>query len=61
MLLSENLYSYPYPHPPNKKLIGFGSFEKVNMKLAGGGSGPLDPPASYAPDYRATYLAPIHS
>ena len=23
--------------PPNKKLIGFGSFEKVNLKLAGGG------------------------
>ena len=41
---------YPYPLPPNKKLIGFGSFEKVNLKLAGG-SGPLDPPppASYDP------------
>ena len=29
------LYPYPYPRP-NKKLIGFGSFEKVNSKLAGG-------------------------
>ena len=33
----------PYPYPRNKKLIGFGSFKKVNLKLAGG-SGPLDPP-----------------
>ena len=39
----------PIPIPPNKKLIGFGSFEKVTLKLVGG-SGPLDPPASYAPD-----------
>ena len=47
MLLSENLY--PYPYPPTKKLIGFGSFEKVNLKLAGGGPDPWTPPASYAP------------
>ena len=48
MLLGENLYPYPYPYPPipfNKKLIGFGSFEKVNLKLAGGvrTSGPPRP------------------
>ena len=49
MLLCENLY--PYPPTPTKKLIGFGSFEKVILELAGG-SGPLDPPASYAPVLR---------
>ena len=47
----------PLPLPPNKKLIGFGSFENVNLKLAGGGgSGPLDPPASYTPDCRLQFM-----
>ena len=29
-------YTHTPTPPPNKKLIGFGSFEKVNLKLAGG-------------------------
>ena len=41
----------PLPLPPNKKLIGFGSLEKVNLKLAGGGPDPWTPPASYAPAF----------
>ena len=51
MLLGENLY--PYPYPPNKKLIGFGSFEKVNLKLAGGVRTP-GPPRPATPLAEAT-------
>ena len=29
-------YTHTPTPTPNKKLIGFGSFEKVNLKLAGG-------------------------
>ena len=38
----------PTPTPPNKKLIGFGSFEKVNSKLAGGVRTP-GPPGQLRP------------
>ena len=35
-------YTHTPAPTPNKKLIGFGSFEKVKLE-AGWGSGPLDP------------------
>ena len=38
----------PTPTPPNKKLIGFGPFEKVNLKLAGGVRTP-GPPGQLRP------------
>ena len=38
----------PTPPPPTKKLIGFGSFEKVNLKLAGGVRTP-GPPGQLRP------------
>jgi hypothetical protein len=38
---------YRPPHTPSNKLIGFARFTQVVLVLAGG-SGPLDPPLSYA-------------
>ena len=46
MLLSENLYTYPYPLPKNSSDLGH---LKTGTWSWLGGSGPLDPPASYAP------------
>jgi len=40
----------PTPPLPSENLPGFSSISRVVLVRAGGGSGPMDPPPSYAPD-----------